>query len=108
MRAPGNGLRLRLIFWPRGAVSLFCFAPDERFHPVAEIETRQDEMGLVKTHGGCGFKKGDPVRIIDGPLNDLEGLFDCPTDEERVTILLQLMGREVKVCVPLETVYACA
>ena len=75
---------------------------------IAEIETRQDEKGLVKTHAGCGFKKGDRVRIIDGPLNDLEGLFDGSTDEDRVTVLLNLMGREVKVRVPLETVYACA
>ena len=45
--------------------------------------------------------------VVDGPLNDLEGLFESPTDEERVTILLNLMGREVKVRVPLETVYAC-
>ena len=54
------------------------------------------------------FKRGDRVRIINGPLNDLEGLFESPTDEERVTVLLNLMGREVKVRVPLETVYACA
>ena len=48
------------------------------------------------------------MKIIDGPLNDVEGLFESPTDNERVTILLNLMGREVKVRVPLETVYACA
>ena len=48
------------------------------------------------------------VKIIDGPLNDLEGLFEGPNDDERVTVLLSLLGREVKVRVPLETVYACA
>ena len=48
------------------------------------------------------------MRIIDGPLNDLEGLFDSSTDEERVTVLLNLLGREVTVRVPLETVYAYA
>ena len=78
------------------------------FEIIDEIMARQDEKGLVKTHAGCGFKKGDRVRIIDGPLNDLEGLFDGSTDEDRVTVLLNLMGREVKVRVPLETVYACA
>lgn len=75
---------------------------------VEEIMARQDDKGLVKTHGGCGFKAGEWVRIIDGPLSDLEGLFECATDEERVIILLDLMGRQVKVRVPLETVYACA
>lgn len=72
------------------------------------IKARQDEKGLVKTHAGSAFKPGDRVKIVDGPLIDLEGLFDCLTDEDRVTILLDLMGREVKVHVPLETVYACA
>ncbi len=78
--------------------------PDE---VISEIKARQDEKGLVKTHEGCSFKPGDRVRIIKGPLGDLEGLFDCPTDEERVTVLLNFLGREVKVRVPLETVYAC-
>jgi len=75
---------------------------------IDQLESRQDDKGLVKTHVGCGFKAGDKVKIIRGPLGDLEGLFHCPNDEERVTVLLNLMGREVKVRVPLETVYACA
>jgi transcriptional antiterminator RfaH len=75
---------------------------------IAEIKARQDKKGLVKTHEGCGFKLGDRVRIINGPLRDLEGLFESPDDEERVIVLLSLLGREVKVRVPLETVYACA
>ena len=75
---------------------------------IAGIQARQDEKGLVKTHEGCGFKPGDRVRIIKGPLGDLEGLFEGPNDDERVTVLLSLLGREVKVRVPLETVYACA
>jgi len=79
--------------------------PDEI---IDEIKARQDEKGLVKLRAGCGFKRGDRVRIIDGPLNDLEGLFDGLNDEDRVTVLLDLMGREVKVRVPLEIVYACA
>ena len=75
---------------------------------ISEIMARQDDKGLVKAHIGCPFKVGDRVKIIEGPLSDLEGLFDCATDEERITVLLNLMGREVKVRVPMEMVYACA
>ncbi len=75
---------------------------------IDEIQARQDEKGLVKTHSGCGFKPGERVKIIDGPLNTLEGLFESPSDDERVNILLQIMGREVTVRISLETVYACA
>lgn len=75
---------------------------------ISEIMARQDEQGLIKTYTDCPFKAGDRVKIVDGPLSDLEGLFHCVTDEERVTVLLNLMGREVKARVPLEMVYACA
>jgi len=94
-----------------GVGNLVCFDNRPATVPdriIAEIEARQDEKGLVKMHAGCGFRRGDPVRIIDGPLCDIEGLFDCPSDDERVVILLQLMGREVKVRVPLDAVFACA
>jgi len=74
---------------------------------ITEIMARQDDNGLVKAHGNCTFQAGDRVKIIDGPLNELEGLFHCVTDEERIIVLLNLMGREVKACVPLETVFAC-
>jgi transcriptional antiterminator RfaH len=63
---------------------------------------------LIKLADGCGFKPGDRVRIVDGPFTDLEGLFECASDETRVVVLLDLMGRKVKVRVPTETVYACA
>jgi len=75
---------------------------------ITEIKARQDDTGLVKTLAGCGFKPGERVRIVNGPLSDLEGLFDGPTDVDRVTVLLDLLGRQVKVRVPLETVHACA
>ncbi|NQU61754.1 MAG: transcriptional activator RfaH [Rhodospirillales bacterium] len=94
-----------------GVSNLVCFDNQPATVPEAiinEIMDREDHKGLVKTHTGCAFKAGDRVRIINGPLCDQAGLFDCPTDEERVFILLNLMGREVKVRVPLETVYACA
>ncbi len=75
---------------------------------IAEIEARQDESGMVKLRPCLGVKRGERVRIIDGPLTDLEGLFDGASDEARVTVLLDLMGRQVAVRVPAETVYACA
>ncbi len=94
-----------------GVSTLVCFgrvpaAVPERI--IEEIKARRDENGLVKLRPGSGFNRGDRVRIIDGPLSDLEGLFDCASDDERVTILLDLMGRQVRVRVPVETVYACA
>ena len=64
------------------------------------------EYGIDKTI--IKVKPGDRVRIINGPLSDLEGLFECPDEEERVTILLNLLGREVKVRLPIGAVTAYA
>jgi len=94
-----------------GVADIICFGNRPAAVPseiIDEIRVRQDDKGLVKTQAGSGFKAGDCVRIIEGPLNDMEGLFDGPADENRVAILLDLMGREVKVHVPLEAVYASA
>jgi transcriptional antiterminator RfaH len=75
---------------------------------ITEIKARQDNKGLVKTSAAHGFKPGERVRIVDGPLSDVEGLFECLSDEDRVTILLEIMGRAVRVRVPVDTIYACA
>ena len=75
---------------------------------IDEIRTRQDERGLVTSHAGGAPRTGDRVQIIAGPFADTEGLFECVCDDARATILLELMGRQVRVRVPVETVYAAA
>ena len=93
-----------------GVSYLLCFGETPAIVPakvIAEIKARQDEKGMVRLNTVCSFKRGDRIKIIDGPLSNLEGLCECPADEDRVAVLLNLMGREVKARVPLETVYAC-
>jgi len=94
-----------------GVTGLVCFGKVPAIVPagiIAEIEARQDENGLVRLRPGLDFKRGERVRIIDGPLGELEGLFDGASDNARITVLLDLLGRQVRVRVPAETVYACA
>ena len=50
------------------------------------------------------LKAGDPVRIESGPMRDLEGVFEATSDDERVIILLNLMGRGVRVTVPSDNI----
>ncbi|MCD6505586.1 transcription/translation regulatory transformer protein RfaH [Candidatus Poribacteria bacterium] len=95
--------------WPsiryaRGVVRIVSFHENGRPTPVPqrvieEIKGRQDERGLVRLGKlPSEPKEGDPVRIIDGPLRGLEGIFlEDLKDGERVIILLSLMGRQVKV-----------
>ena len=44
------------------------------------------------------------MRVLSGVLADQIGRFDCATDEERVILLLDMLGRHVKVKLPLKDV----
>jgi transcriptional antiterminator RfaH len=39
------------------------------------------------------FKKGDSVTIIEGPLAGLQGIFQASKGEERVILLLDILGK---------------
>ena len=71
---------------------------------VEAVQARQDENGLVALDMPPPFEKGEMVRITAGAMRDQVGLFDCATDNERIIVLLELLGRYVKVRVPLEAV----
>ncbi len=43
------------------------------------------------------FKSGDSVRITDGALAGYEGLFKARSGEERVIVLLNVMGNQTAV-----------
>lgn len=73
---------------------------------IEDIKAREGEDGYVPVGCGAGFARGEPVQILSGALSDHVGLFDCPSDEQRVFVLLNLLGRQVRVRVPLDTVAA--
>lgn len=75
---------------------------------VEDIQAHEDEKGMVVLNNAYSFKKGDMVRITAGAMYDHVGFFDCADDNKRVVILLNLLGREVKVRLPATTVSACA
>lgn len=73
---------------------------------IDEIKARQDADGLVKTHDGPGFKSGDPVRVLRGALGEFEALFEASDDRNRVIVLLNLLGRQVRARVNKDAVFA--
>lgn len=72
---------------------------------IDDIRTYENEQGVIVFKPGDRFKKGDRVQMQDGPFDDCIGLFESVTDEERVIVLLELLGRQVKVNVPAEAVH---
>jgi transcriptional antiterminator RfaH len=74
---------------------------------IDEIVSRQDETGAVKIVTPA-FTPGQAVRLLAGPLADVAGLFEEARDENRVVLLLSLLGRKVRVVAPVDEVTAAA
>lgn len=71
---------------------------------VEEIRAREDGEGLVRLGLPPGVGPGSPVRLIDGIFQDAKGVLERVADNRRVAVLLELLGREVRVFVPAESV----
>jgi transcriptional antiterminator RfaH len=71
---------------------------------IEQLRQREDDSGLFSGAGGNPFQKGDTVQITTGPLADHSGIFDGLNDVQRVAVLLDIMGRQVKTLVPLEAI----
>ena len=72
---------------------------------IAEIKSREDTDGTVKL-SRPSFAPGQIVRLLEGPLADLSGLFEEMRDENRVVLLVSLLGRQVRMEVPTTAVEA--
>ena len=65
-----------------------------------------DERGFVKLNARPKFVVGDQVRVLEGVFASSLGLFEGTTAGERVSILLDLLGRKVRVVLDWELLTA--
>ena len=75
---------------------------------VEAIIAREDEKGHVGLSLEGSFENGQRVEITDGPMADISAIFDCIDDKDRVFVLMDLLGRQVRIRVSLEAVRASA
>ncbi|MBV8753435.1 MAG: transcriptional activator RfaH [Hyphomicrobiales bacterium] len=66
---------------------------------IDEIRAREDDEGLVALGLPAGVGPGSRVRLVDGIFADAKGVLERIADDRRVAILLELLGREVRVFV---------
>ncbi|MBM3566840.1 MAG: transcriptional activator RfaH [Alphaproteobacteria bacterium] len=71
---------------------------------IADIRARETGTGLIEIESA--FRKGQPVIVGEGPFLDQTGLFETMNDADRVTILLNLLGRELRVKMPVYSIRA--
>jgi transcriptional antiterminator RfaH len=76
---------------------------DERI--IRALKSRQDERGFIELDNSR-FTDGEKVRVIDGVFSDSFGTYKGMTDRERVEILLDLLGRKVRVQIDIASVAA--
>jgi transcriptional antiterminator RfaH len=75
---------------------------------VEGIKARQNESGLVEMTLELPFKPGEKVEVLDGPLKELTGIFQSISDDQRVIVLLEMLGRPVRVRLPMDAVGSAA
>jgi len=73
---------------------------------VSLLKTRENTDGFIQLDGRPNFKLGDKVRVLEGAFCDCFGLYDGMSDRERVSILLDLLGRQVRVFLDAEAITA--
>jgi transcriptional antiterminator RfaH len=71
---------------------------------VDQLRQREDDSGFVTGANENTFTKGDRVDITSGPFFEYVGVFDGLSDQQRVTIFLDIMGRQVKARIPREAI----
>jgi transcriptional antiterminator RfaH len=73
---------------------------------IHDLRAREDESGLFRLFSRPTFEVGASIRISDGPFADYLGLYEGMKDHERISVLLDLLGRKVRVDVDAGVVAA--
>lgn len=73
---------------------------------VQALKTREDDKGFVQLDSRHVFASGDKVRVLAGAFMDNAGLFNGIADRDRVSILLELLGRKVRVLLDADMIAA--
>lgn len=103
--------RWRAIASTVGVSRLICTGERPSIVPdgvIESIRSRADDCGLIQIEPIVPFRPGDAVQVVSGAFADQIGLFQCATDEDRVVLLLDILGREIKVKLPLASVASYA
>ena len=75
-------------------------------HVIEALTHREDANGFVELAPRPRFALDDKLRVSSGAFCGRIGLFQGMTSQERVTILLELLGRKVRVALDTEIVEA--
>ena len=101
--------RWRSIYSTIGVASLVRRGDEPSAVPSDVIEAlrvREDTDGFVKLDRRPLFRTGDKIRVLDGAFSSCLGLFEGMAERERIAILLDLLGRKVRVVLDADLIAA--
>jgi len=101
--------RWRSIQSTQGVSRLVCNGEEPAAVPsgvLGALKAREDDRGFVRMEATPAFALGDRVRVLAGAFMDNAGLFDGMEDHDRVSILLDMLGRKVRVHLDADMVAA--
>jgi len=102
VRARGDGWTLGPVRSTRGVSGVVRFGGQAAHVPasvIAHILGRTGPDGCVELDAP-ELRRGDPVRITEGPLAGMAAIFDSASGGERVRLLMEILGERVAVVVP--------
>jgi len=73
---------------------------------IENLKSRENEQGFIQLDRRPKFALNDKVRVSDGVFTDCLGLVEGVSDRDRVVILLNMLGRKVRVLLDEELVVA--
>jgi transcriptional antiterminator RfaH len=73
---------------------------------VSSLRDREDERGFIVMAQKPLFSPGDKIKVLGGAFAEAFGLFESTSDRDRVAILLDLLGRKVRIMLGAEMVAA--
>ena len=101
--------RWRAIQSTQGVSHLVCNGEEPAAVPdgvLGALRAREDERGFVRMEERPAFAPGAKVRVLASAFVDNAGLFDGMGDHDRVAILLEMLGRKVRVHLDVDLVAA--
>jgi transcriptional antiterminator RfaH len=82
--------------------SRYAVVPDKVIHDLREREDAAS--GLHRLLNNLKLMAGAAVRITGGPLDGLDGVFECEEGADRVVVLLKILGQAAHVRLPSQFV----
>jgi transcriptional antiterminator RfaH len=89
-----------------GVMNMVKFGENPAIVPQQAITAIQQQEAVFSSEDSStpNWKAGDTVHVVDGPFAGLKGIFKKQNTEERVIILLSILGRENSITIESNSV----